>query len=441
MAQVYRRVDSVTLNDLPNELLLLIFQDLDPSSLIGVSCLCRRINTVALTFLLFPKMDFSDCLSRLRANTLCFGLSDSLSFSSIPALRLSFSMRQPLDFFSCHFTEEYIREIEQVEKLFETGRQLQHVILRFRRCTAPMPTSCVAVDRLFWPLHRVQCRALAVYDSLPVTYDDGARFGGPVLSTLEDITISRAPFVLSDFFREWTISSMNSSTLTVVILECVDIRALLPSLTLPFLRKFTVRCPDLPLSHVTPFLSRHPTIQSLILRISFDDAELAPGSLPKVDDLSSTAECLSRLLSSPDSMQHLRSITCYNANISVPSIVPEANAVQTLFQSIALRTSITDLNIPLMNLNIESDAWLNINPRFEHLLTAITQLRIDLSPAADAEVRRRTIDSVVLFSKVKTLILWRGEWDGFARQLRQTCPRIERIVSNMRDILSRSGPL
>ncbi|KAK0186730.1 hypothetical protein F5146DRAFT_1143120 [Armillaria mellea] len=62
------------------------------------------------------------------------------------------------------------------------------------------------------------------------------------------------------------------------------------------------------------FLSRHPTIQSLILRISFDDAELALdlSPPPKVDDLSSTAECLSRLLSSPDSMHRLRSATCYN---------------------------------------------------------------------------------------------------------------------------------
>lgn len=143
MAQVYHRVNPVTPNDLPSELLLLIFQDLDASSLIGVSCLCRRFNAVALTFL-FPKTDFNDCLSRLRANTLCFRLSDSLSFSSIPTVRLSFSMRHPLDYLSCHFTEEYIREIEQVEKLFETERQLQHVICDFEDAV------CQCLPAVWW---------------------------------------------------------------------------------------------------------------------------------------------------------------------------------------------------------------------------------------------------------------------------------------------------
>lgn len=67
---MYRRIDSVTFNDLSSELLLLIFSDLDPASLIGVSRSCQRINAIALTFLLFLKTDFSDCLSRLRANIL-----------------------------------------------------------------------------------------------------------------------------------------------------------------------------------------------------------------------------------------------------------------------------------------------------------------------------------------------------------------------------------
>ncbi|KAK0450280.1 uncharacterized protein EV420DRAFT_745863 [Desarmillaria tabescens] len=296
MTQIYRRkisveaFPSVTLNNLPNELLLLIFQDLDPSSLISVSCLCRRINAVALTHLLFPKMDYSDALVQLRANSLSFGLSTGLPFDSIAGVRLSFSMKHPIEFFSCHFsTTDCIREMEQVERLFETGRVMECVDFRFPRGSLFFPdedasppgcdVNSPAVDRLFRHLHRTKCRSFGTYDVLPVKYDDEARFGGPVISTLKFITISRSPFLLTDFFREWTISTMNLSPLRDVTLEDVDIETLLPLLSLPSLQKLDIRCLDLPLSDITPFLARHPTIESLMLRVFFDDAYLPPVTL------------------------------------------------------------------------------------------------------------------------------------------------------------------
>ncbi|KAG7441407.1 uncharacterized protein BT62DRAFT_937175 [Guyanagaster necrorhizus] len=454
MAQAYHRqisaetFPSVTLNNLPNELLLLIFQGLDPFSLIGVSCLCRRINAVALTYLLFPKTDYSDALAKLRANTLSFGLSNGLSFNSIAGVRLSFSMKHPIEFFSCHFsTKGCIREMEQVARLFETGKMMECVDFRFPRGSFFFPdlktstTGCelnnAAVDLLFRNLHRTKCRSFGTYDVLPVEYDDGARFSGPVLRTLKYITISRTPFLLTDFFREWTISTMNTSPLRDVTLEDVDIQSLLPVLSLPSLQKLDIRCLDLPLSDITRFLARHPTIESLMLRISFDaEASLAPNSLPQLKDFSSTAECLSQLLSSPGSMPRLQSVTCYISTSFLPPLPLPTDAIQTLFRRIALHSTITILDVPLSDLNV-SEEWMSVNPRFEHLLTTVNSLYVTLSMSAkdDSGVRHRIIKSIALFPKLETLTLfgW-AQCEEFASSIKEAYPRLRRIFSGLTDI-------
>ncbi len=73
-----------TLNNLPNELLLLGFQDLDIPGLIAVSCLCKQINAVALAQVVSPHIDFY----RLRstAPSLRFGGCSRLPFNDIVAL-------------------------------------------------------------------------------------------------------------------------------------------------------------------------------------------------------------------------------------------------------------------------------------------------------------------------------------------------------------------
>ncbi|KAK0495459.1 hypothetical protein EDD18DRAFT_1169332 [Armillaria luteobubalina] len=455
MTQVYGRqisveaFPSVTLNNLPNELLLLIFQGLDPSSLISVSCLCRRINTVALTYLLFPKTDCNDPLAHLRGNSLSFDLSNGLSFNSVAGVRLSFSMEQPIEFFSCHFsTAHCIREMKQVERLFETGRTIECVDFRFPRgsllFSEPEPetsmTGCelnrLAVVHLFQQLHHTNCCSFGAYDDLLVEYDDGSRFGGPVVNTLKYFSISRTPFLLTDFFREWTISTMNSSPLRDVTLEDVDIQQLLPLLSLPFLQKLDVRSRDFPLSGITPFLVRHPTIESMMLHILFDDASLAPNSLPQLRDFSSTADCLSQLLSSPGSMPQLQSVTCYiSTSLLSPSLLP-IDAIQTLFRNIALRSTITILDIPLSDLNT-SEEWLSVNPRSEHLLTAVDSLHVALSLNVRDEsmVRERIIKSITLFPKLTTLTLfcW-AQCEEFASSIKAAYPRLQKIFSGLTDI-------
>lgn len=440
---------SVTLNNLPNELLLLIFQDLDPSSLISVSCLCRRINAVALTYLLFPKTDCNDALAQLRVNSLSFGLSNGLSFNSVAGVRLSFSMKQPIEFFSCHFSAAgCIREMEQVERLFETGKMIECVDFRFPRgllsfSSPELETSMTgceinspAVVRLFQKLHHTKCRSFGAYDVLPVEYDDGARFDGTVVSTVKYISISRTSFLLTDFFREWTISTMNSSPLRDVTLEDVDIQQLLPLLSLPFLQKLDIRCLDLPLSDLTPFLARHSTIESLMLRILFDDASLAPNSLPQLRDFSSTAECLSQLLSSPGSMPQLQSVTCYISTSFLSPLPLPTDTIQTLFRNIALHSTITILDIPLSDLNA-SEEWLSVNPRSEHLLTEVNSLYVTLSMNARDEsvVRERIIESIALFPKLTTLTLfgW-AQCEEFASSIKAAYPRLQKIFSGLTDI-------
>ncbi|KAG7445809.1 uncharacterized protein BT62DRAFT_932974 [Guyanagaster necrorhizus] len=435
---------SVTLNNLPNELLLIIFQDLDTSSLIAVSCLCRRINALALSQILFPRTD--DLETGLCANAMRFGGPwGRLPFNCVPALRLSFSMKHPVHFFSCQFSlVECVKEMEQVTRLFKTGRVLEYVFLRFpefpavfRQPSTYSPTDCgAAFSSLLRHLHRVQSHTLDITCAPQVEYDDRTKFDGPAVGTLKDITISRAHFMLTDFFRDWTVSTMNLSPLTAVSLENVDISALLPSLSLSSLQKLVIRCPDLHLSDIMPFLLRHPTIRNLTLRVTCDNATLAPGSLPELKDLSSSAECLSQLLSSPGSMLHLHSVTCYGSVTPFPITPPPSNVVQMLFQNVALHGAITTLDLPLSDLNI-SEEWLSVTPRFEHLLTGITALYIDSSINAKEEsvVKQRIIESIVLFPKVETLTLF--GWprcEEFARSIKAAYPRLQKVFSGLTDI-------
>ncbi len=429
-----------TLNDLPNELLLLIFQDLDLPSLIAVSCLCKRINAIALAQFVSPQTDLHDI--RSTAPSLRFGGSH-LPFNSIAALRLSFSMRCPVGFLSFQLSQEgYVKEMEQVTRLFKTERVLRSLFFNLPGLPAhfPPPASyspmdcCAAICSLLCHLHCVRCHTLNINNAPQVEYPEGAKFDGPIVTTLKDIILSRAHFMFADFFRDWTLSTMMLSPLTRVSLVDVDIRALLPCLSLPSLKILHIHCPDLHLSRVTPFLSRHPTIGNLMLTVISDDAFLSPGSLPELKDFSSTAECLSRLLSSPDSMPQLQRVTCYGSifNTITP---PTPSAMQILFQNIALHDSIDTLDVPLADLTV-SPEWLSVTPRYEHLLTGITSLGVGTTMTARAEcvLRRQIIESIVLFPKVETLrLLGWSRCEEFARSIKAAYPRLQRIVSGLSD--------
>ncbi|KAK0495472.1 hypothetical protein EDD18DRAFT_1169411 [Armillaria luteobubalina] len=432
-----------TLINLPNELLFLIFQDLDLPSLIAVSCLCKRINAVALAQFISPHTNFYGI--RLTTPSLRFGGSESrLAFNSIAALRLSFSSKCPVGFLSFQFSqEECLKEMEQVTRLFKTQRVLQSLSLHFpmpglsEEPVSYSPTACCAsICSLLCHLRPVRCLTLNINNAPEVEYPEGAKFHGPIVNTLKDVTLSRAHFMFTDFFRDWTLNIMMLSPLTQVSFVDVDIRDVLPSLSLPALKQLNIRCLDLHLSHVTPFLSRHPTIGILMLRVITDDAFLIPDSLPELIDISSTVECLSRLLSSPDSLPQLRRVVCYGSVILSTVPPPPASAVQILFQNIALHDSIDTLDLPLVEFNV-SDEWLSVTPRYEHLLTGITKLCINPSMTVRAEsvVRQRIIESIVLFPRVETVRLfgW-SRCEEFARSIKAACPRLQKIVSDITDI-------
>ncbi|KAK0473448.1 hypothetical protein IW261DRAFT_1596413 [Armillaria novae-zelandiae] len=390
-----------TLCNLPNELLCLIFEDLDLSSLIAVSCVCQRINSVALAQFISPHTNFYGI--RLAAPSLLFGGSSRLAFNSIAALRLSFSMKCPLGFLSFHFSlEGCLEEMEQVTRLFKTQRALQSLSLHF----PGMPTlfdapaalyspmdCCAAVCSLLCHLRPVRCHALNINNTPQVEYPEGAKFHGPIVNTLKDIALSRAHFMFTDFFRDWTLNTMMLSPLTQVSLVDMDIRAVLPSLSLPSLEKLTIRCPD-PSSKSRYALSIAPSHhrQSYAQGNYRTTAFLAPASLPELTDISSTR------------------VTCYGSVILSPVTSPHPSAVQMLFQNIALHDSIDTLDLPLVDLNV-SDEWLSVAPRYEHLLTGITDLYINPSMTVKIEGRDEAADY-----RVDRAISKPGEsevvWDG-----------------------------
>ncbi len=148
-----------TLNNLPNELLFLIV----------VSCLCERINAVVLAQVVPPHTDFYGL--RFTAPSLRYGGSSRLPFNNIAALRLSFSMRYPVSFLSFQFSlQEYVKEMEQVTRLFKIERVLQSLFLHFPRSPAlfQLPASYSPVDcsaaicSFLCHLHRAQCHTLDI---------------------------------------------------------------------------------------------------------------------------------------------------------------------------------------------------------------------------------------------------------------------------------------
>ncbi|KAK0217112.1 hypothetical protein IW262DRAFT_1484147 [Armillaria fumosa] len=212
---------------------------------------------------------------------------------------------------------------------------------------------CASICSLLCHLRPVQCHTLNINNAPDVEYPEGAKFHGSIVNTLKDVTLSRAYFMF-----------------TQVSLVDVDIRAVLPSLCLPSLRKLDIRCSGLHLSHVTPFLSRHPTIGILMLR------------------------------------------------------------------NIAPHDSINTLDLPLVDFNV-SNEWLSVTPRYEHLLTGITNLYINPSMTVRTEsvVRQRIIESIVLFPRVETLRLfgW-SRCEEFARSIKAAYPRLQKIMSGVTDI-------
>ncbi|KAK0450285.1 uncharacterized protein EV420DRAFT_745940 [Desarmillaria tabescens] len=355
-------------------------------------------------------------------------------------------MKDHVDLLSCRFSlGECAKEMEQVTRLFKTERELHSVFLHFpgwptlfQPPAAYSPIECgAAISGLFRHFHSVKCHSLDINDAPQVEYAEGTKFDGPIVNTLKDISISHAQFMLKEFFHDWTISTMNLSPLTKVSLVNVDVRTLLPSLFLPSLQKLVVRCPDLHLTDIMPFLSRHPTINNLTLRVTCDDASLPPGSLPELKSLTSSADCLSQLLSSLDSMLQIHSVICYGSVSLFPIIPPPPSTVQTLFQNIALHGTITTLDVPLSDLNT-SEEWLSVTPRYEHLLTGITTLYVESSSTARKEstVRQRIIESIVLFPRVETLTLFGWpQREEFARSIKAVYPSLHRITSGLTDIL------
>ncbi|KAK0186707.1 hypothetical protein F5146DRAFT_1162125 [Armillaria mellea] len=92
---------------------------------------------------------------RSTAPSLRFGGSSRLPFNSMAALRLSFSMKCPIGFLSFQFSSgDYVKEMEQINNAPE------------------------------------------------VEYPEGAKFDGPIVNRFKDLTLSRANFMFSDFFRD-----------------------------------------------------------------------------------------------------------------------------------------------------------------------------------------------------------------------------------------------
>ncbi|KAK0186720.1 hypothetical protein F5146DRAFT_1143103 [Armillaria mellea] len=100
-------------------------------------------------------------------------------------------------------------------------------------------------------------------------------------------------------------------------------------------------------------------------------------------------------------MPQLQSVTCYISRSLFSPLPLPTDAIQTLFRDIALHSTITILDIPLSDLNA-SEEWLSVNPRSEHLLTAVNSLYLTLSMNARDEsmVRERIIESISVVSKV-----------------------------------------
>ena len=183
-----------TLADLPNELLLAIFQDLDDSSIFQVGKICRRLNEVAIPFML-AREGLTDPSVYSVLEPYHEGYNDSLS-----ALTLYFSIRS-VDNLSCILndvaTDGYsvtifslTRSVERINNFVERLTFVNTFQIAFFKADSSWSLDSEdvrgfvgALLHLLETLTKKSCKSFNILHPHPIAFDSGYVFNSRPLKT------------------------------------------------------------------------------------------------------------------------------------------------------------------------------------------------------------------------------------------------------------------
>ncbi|PBK97250.1 hypothetical protein ARMGADRAFT_631165 [Armillaria gallica] len=446
-----------TMMDLPDEILLIIVENLEEEDLITLGRLCRRLNRLALSraIHLILNMERSVTIGTFtrRARTmqsrsaLIVGkVLGGIEFPLLKAISLSlFKKPSCIQSIECTFSQQdFEHEASEVAFYFRTTPELIRIRLilnsgkglfgeDFYNLESLLAKMSLQEDTTQPPVvvdtkerddvsFRKLLRGLA-----SLTAPDPVR--GPSrqprwvvferdLIIGENTTIFQCqPFVVSGEveilgtnvlfstpFLDWTIASLNASHITKLTLHGLDdVGQHLSRIQMDHLQLLTVQSPLLSPSHLVPFLSRH----NLLVRLLIDDIgavedaniTFPSGSLPKVTHLNAPSDIILLALSKPSIAPLVTDVGL--KYMDRPSVVD----LQKLLRMVATHPHVCNLHIPFASLN-QTREWLDYRGRrFESRLTHIKYLSVVVpeEDQVDQEVALRIAESAMRFPQVERI--------------------------------------
>jgi hypothetical protein len=203
---------------------------------------------------------------------------------------------------------------------------------------------------------------------------------------LKTFTLNTTMLFEHPLLYEWMINTLNASHLVSLSirfpprLDLPILDLVLPSLTIPSLREFSIQC-ETSFKVLTDFLSRHTNIATLTIGREAHDPirsrRLPNACLSLLTTLNATPEYIIYLLQSPNDLPQLRSI-------SILSYIPfgpcwDVTGLDHSLASIARR--VRDTNISL-NISVVSDVFCrpyeSLGDRESHVLDRVTSLTLEL---------------------------------------------------------------
>ena len=288
-----------TIIDLPNEILIMISEDLTEFDLYNLALLCRRLHLVALS-LYFEKRSLF-----IYRN----GGEISIDHNTLDmaAVRLALFVHS-LSSLYCQVSASNKRQTCHLQRLILRMSVVSTIHIEFS-ASGPDQSFTNPLPILLKALENKKCRSLSVSGVTHDTFTHRPNTRLPPIVTLTGFEIAH-PVLLLPQWLDWTAKSLQSSHLTrLEVTNCtVELANALPSFTLPHLLLLYLACGNLPVSALASFLSRHPTIRTLKILSLQLDGPITTQLFPSLTSLHGDTIGLTHLLAKPMSCPNLKII-------------------------------------------------------------------------------------------------------------------------------------
>ena len=419
-----------TITDLPNEILVMVLEQLTESDLYNLALLCRRLHVVALSlYFKKRKVDTSGDTSRI---------SHLQNTRDVAAIRLALFIRR-LSYLECKVPVNDKQQTHRLQCLILRMSEVSAVHFKLVLPTSDSGRSDESLPTLLKALKDKKCQSLSVSGDFRNAFTKRSNARVPPIVTLTSFKVTN-PVLLWPRWLTWTAKSLQCSPLTCLdVTNCMaELAKALPSLTLPHLSELRLASMNLPVSILAPFLSRHPTIRTLKILSLNQDVPIKTQLFPSLTSLHGEfTEDLTYLLAKPMSFPCLKTIHVNDLMCQTPASVAEFFKNVTRTPTSYLSTSLVEPVDPHLR------PWLRSFHRFRRKTSA----RFDLTQitAIQLSCTRRLPDLSVdlplwlsLFPELNMLDLQARNFRGtrneeilaFMEHLRVEYPQIQIVKYN-----------